>query len=101
MFFFTLQSNLNGESGEPEDEMTPEAVEFCHRLGSKATRVSEVTGSQDRAVYAAIQEGINRVNEKSASNAQRIQKWTVLGRDFSITSGELGERGVLSPTGRF
>lgn len=81
--------------------MTPEAIEFCHRLGSKATRVSEITGSQDRAIYAAIQEGINRVNEKSASNAQRIQKWTVLGRDFSITSGELGECGVLFPTGRF
>lgn len=81
--------------------MTPEAVEFCRRLGSKATRVSELTCSQDRAVYAAIQEGINRVNEKSASNAQRVQKWTVLGRDFSITSGELGERGVLPPTGRF
>lgn len=75
--------------------MTPEAIEFCQRLGSKATRVSEITGSQDRAVYAAIQEGVNRVNEKSASNAQRIQKWTVLGRDFSITSGELGECGVL------
>uniref|UniRef100_A0A674NBK3 Long-chain-fatty-acid--CoA ligase ACSBG2 n=1 Tax=Takifugu rubripes TaxID=31033 RepID=A0A674NBK3_TAKRU len=86
----TIKSNLNAESGEPEDEMTPEAIEFCRRLGSKATRVSEITGSQDRAVYAAIQEGINRVNEKSASNAQRIQKWTVLGRDFSITSGELG-----------
>ncbi|XP_056893650.1 long-chain-fatty-acid--CoA ligase ACSBG2 isoform X2 [Takifugu flavidus] len=86
----TIKSNLNAESGEPEDEMTPEAIEFCRRLGSKATRVSEITGSQDRAVYAAIQDGINRVNEKSASNAQRIQKWTVLGRDFSITSGELG-----------
>lgn len=75
--------------------MTPEAIEFCHRLGSKATRVSEITGSQDQAIYAAIQEGINRVNEKSASNAQRIQKWTVLSRDFSITSGELGECAVF------
>lgn len=88
---FSLQCNLNAESGEPEDEMTPEAIEFCHRLGSKATRVSEITGGRDRAVYAAIQDGINRVNEKSASNAQRIQKWTVLARDFSIASGELGE----------
>lgn len=101
MFFFTLQSNLNAESGEPEDEMTPEAIEFCRRQGCKATRVSEITGSQDRAIYAAIQEGINRVNEKSASNAQRIQKWTVLGRDFSITSGELGECGALFLTSRF
>lgn len=53
--------------------------------------MSEITGGRDRAVHAAIQEGINRVNEKATSNAQRIQKWTVLGRDFSISGGELGE----------
>lgn len=60
-------------------------------MGSSATRVSEIAGGRDRAVHAAIQEGINRVNEKATSNAQRIQKWTVLGRDFSISGGELGE----------
>uniref|UniRef100_H3CKH8 Uncharacterized protein n=1 Tax=Tetraodon nigroviridis TaxID=99883 RepID=H3CKH8_TETNG len=65
-------------------------LSFCRRLGSNATRVSEISGGHDRAVNAAIQEGVDRVNQRAASNAQRIQKWTVLGRDFSITSGELG-----------
>lgn len=76
--------------------MTPEAVEFCRRAGSTATRVSEIAGGQDRAVNAAIQEGIDRVNKRAPSNAQRIQKWTILGRDFSIMGGELGKRGGFS-----
>ncbi|XP_056628685.1 long-chain-fatty-acid--CoA ligase ACSBG2 isoform X1 [Triplophysa dalaica] len=86
----TIKCELNGETGLPVDELTPEAVELCRKLGSNSTRVSEIAGGRDRIVYAAIQEGINRVNEKSTSNAQRIQKWTVLDKDFSIPGGELG-----------
>ncbi|XP_056459415.1 long-chain-fatty-acid--CoA ligase ACSBG2 [Gadus chalcogrammus] len=86
----TVKGQLNEETGVPTDELTAEAVEVCQRLGSSATRVSEVCGGRDRAVHAAIQEGINRVNERAASNAQRVQKWVVLDRDFSIIGGELG-----------
>ncbi|XP_017276054.1 long-chain-fatty-acid--CoA ligase ACSBG2 isoform X2 [Kryptolebias marmoratus] len=86
----TIKCQVNAETGNPEDELTPEAVEFCRRLGSNATHVSEIAGGKDRLVHAAIQEGINRVNEKATSNAQRIQKWLVLDRDFSVGGGELG-----------
>lgn len=82
---------MHGDSGDPEDKLTPEAVEICRKLGSNATHVSEIAGGRDRAIQAAIQEGINRVNEKATSNAQRIQKWVVLDRDFSVNGGELGE----------
>lgn len=82
---------MNPESGDPEDELTPDAIEFCRKVGSNATRVSEIAGGKDRAVHTAIQEGINAVNKVATSNAQRIQKWTILDRDFSIGGGELGE----------
>lgn len=85
------QCQVNIETGAPEDELTPEAVELCRKLGSNATRVSEIAGGRDRAVNAAIQDAITRVNEKATSNAQCIQKWTVLDQDFSISGGELGE----------
>ena len=85
------QSEVNSDTGAPEDELTPEAVELCRKLGSSSTRVSDIAGGRDRLVHAAIQEGITRVNERASSNAQRIQKWTVLEHDFSITGGELGE----------
>ncbi|XP_030639776.1 long-chain-fatty-acid--CoA ligase ACSBG2 isoform X1 [Chanos chanos] len=86
----TVKCQMNAETGAPEDELTPEAVELCRKLGSNATKVSDIAGGRDRVIYAAIQEGINRVNEKATSNAQRIQKWTVLEEDFSIPGGELG-----------
>lgn len=86
----TIKCQVNPESGAPEDELTPEVVEFCRKLGSNATRVSDIANGRDRVIHAAIQEGINRVNKKATSNAQRIQKWTVLDKDFSIVGGELG-----------
>ncbi|XP_031430179.1 long-chain-fatty-acid--CoA ligase ACSBG2 isoform X2 [Clupea harengus] len=86
----TIKSEVNSDTGAPEDELTPEAVELCRKLGSSSTRVSDIAGGRDRLVHAAIQEGITRVNERASSNAQRIQKWTVLEHDFSITGGELG-----------
>uniref|UniRef100_A0A8C7K037 Long-chain-fatty-acid--CoA ligase ACSBG2 n=1 Tax=Oncorhynchus kisutch TaxID=8019 RepID=A0A8C7K037_ONCKI len=86
----TIKCQVNGDTGAPEDELTPEAVELCRKLGSNATRVSEIAGGRDRVIHAAIQEGINRVNENATSNAQRIQKWIILDQDFSITGGELG-----------
>ncbi|XP_030048664.1 long-chain-fatty-acid--CoA ligase ACSBG2 isoform X3 [Microcaecilia unicolor] len=86
----TLKCNFNPDTGEPQDELSPEAVQFCRELGSRATRVSEVISSKDPAVYKAIQEGIERVNGRAESNAHRVQKWTILEKDFSIYGGELG-----------
>lgn len=89
---FLLQCQINPETGNPEDELTPEAVEICKKLGSSAKTVSEIAGGRDRTVHAAIQEGINQVNKKATSNAQCIQKFVILNRDFSINGGELGEQ---------
>uniref|UniRef100_A0AAY4EHA0 Long-chain-fatty-acid--CoA ligase ACSBG1 n=1 Tax=Denticeps clupeoides TaxID=299321 RepID=A0AAY4EHA0_9TELE len=86
----TLKCTTSTETMEPTDDLSSEAVEYCKQLGSQATKVSDITGEKDKAVYQAIQEGIDRVNSRAISNAQRIQKWTILGRDFSISGGELG-----------
>lgn len=79
---------------EPLDKLTPEAIQFCREVGSKATTITEIVGQKDKAVYRAIQEGIDKVNSEAVSNAQRIQKWTVLSKDFSIAGGEMGETPV-------
>lgn len=68
-----------------------EAVEFCRQLGSQARKMSDITGGKDKEVYQAIQKGIDRVNSAATSNAQRIQKWTILRKDFSVSGGELGK----------
>ncbi|NXM60811.1 ACBG2 ligase, partial [Illadopsis cleaveri] len=86
----TLKCTVDAETGEPRDDLSPEALEFCQKLGSNATKVSEIISSKDKAIYAAIQKGISAVNEGAVSNAQRVQKWVLLEKDFSIFGGELG-----------
>ncbi|XP_044274953.1 long-chain-fatty-acid--CoA ligase ACSBG2 isoform X2 [Varanus komodoensis] len=86
----TLKCKVNLDTGEPEDELTPEAIELLHKLGSKATKVSDIVNSKDAAVFTAIQKGVSLVNDHATSNAQKIQKWVLLGKDFSIAGGELG-----------
>ncbi|XP_039615484.1 long-chain-fatty-acid--CoA ligase ACSBG2-like [Polypterus senegalus] len=85
----TLKCNVN-DSGEPLDELTHQVKEFCRLLGCNAHRVSDIAGQENHPVYKAIQEGIDRVNAKATSNAQKIQKWLLLERDFSVPGGELG-----------
>ncbi|XP_065601909.1 long-chain-fatty-acid--CoA ligase ACSBG2 isoform X2 [Cyrtonyx montezumae] len=86
----TLKCIVNTETGEPGDDLTPEAIEYCQKLGSKATKASEIISSKDKAIYPAIQAAISEVNKRAVSNAQKIQKWVILEKDFSVGGGELG-----------
>lgn len=76
---------------EPTDDLSSDTVEYFQQCGIHATKVSYVTDAKDPMVNQVIQEGIDRVNAKANSNAQRIQKWTILAKDFSVCGGELGE----------
>ncbi|XP_055005071.1 long-chain-fatty-acid--CoA ligase ACSBG2-like [Boleophthalmus pectinirostris] len=78
------------DNGEPTDDLSPEALEFCRRNNVTATKVSEILANKEPAIYQAIQEGFERVNAKATSRAQNVQKWVILERDFSISGGELG-----------
>ena len=44
----------------------------------------------DVAVMRGIQAGIDKANKEAVSNAQKIQKWMIIPRDFSIPGGEIG-----------
>ncbi|KAI5237423.1 Long-Chain-Fatty-Acid--Coa Ligase Acsbg1 [Manis pentadactyla] len=85
----TLKCTVDPDTSDPTDNLTEQAVEFCQSVGSTATKVSEVVG-KDEAVYRAIEEGIRRVNRNAAARPYHIQKWAILGKDFSIPGGELG-----------
>ena len=65
-------------------------IEWCKSLGSDAKVLGDVMDGKDQAVLKAIQAGIDRVNKKAESNAKKVQKWSILPRDFSIPGGELG-----------
>uniref|UniRef100_A0A8C2V6S2 long-chain-fatty-acid--CoA ligase n=1 Tax=Chinchilla lanigera TaxID=34839 RepID=A0A8C2V6S2_CHILA len=86
----TLKCEIDQVSGEPLDKLSWQAIDFCQALGSQASTVSEIVDSKDPLVYAAIQQGIDAVNKEAASSAQRIRKWAILRKDFSVRGGELG-----------
>lgn len=90
------QCTLDPDTSDPTDNLTEQAVEFCQRVGSKASTVSDIVGKKDQAVYQAIEEGIQRVNRNAAARPYHIQKWAILQRDFSISGGELGRFGLVS-----
>lgn len=76
---------------EPKDELTEQAKWWCQAQNHPATSLKEILETKPEAIYKAIQAGIDKTNAKSVSRAQKIQKFTILPRDFSIPGGELGE----------
>ena len=84
---------MDPDSQEPTDKLTPAALDWVREAGSQASTVSAILDPGDRVVLQAIQRGIDKVNSRATSNAQKIQKWSLLPKDFSIPGGELGEAG--------
>ena len=70
--------------------MAPDTIEWAKEQGSKSETLDEVLRNPDTVIMEAIQAGIDRYNKKATSNAQKIQKWTILPTDFSIPGGEIG-----------
>ena len=102
------------ETLEPLDTLTDDAIKWLKSQNSKSTTVSEVIRTKDPVVYSQIDKGrhtpfskdpisknrahkirsilqaLKRANEKSTSRAAKVQKFTILPRDFSLFNGELG-----------
>lgn len=57
----------------PSDDLTPDAVRLVSALGSSATKVSQILDNQDRAVFTAIQEGIDKANAEAIAKPQKVR----------------------------
>lgn len=86
----TIKTEVEPITQEPNDNLTPVAIDWCKSLGCSFTKLSELIERKDERVTAAIQKAIDTANAKAPSRAQVIQKWTILPKDFSIPGGELG-----------
>lgn len=86
----TLKTEVNAETQEPTERLTGPAVDWCRSVGSTATTVVDIIDDHNQQVLEAVQKGIDAVNRQATSNAQRIQKWSILRKDFTIAGGELG-----------
>ena len=54
------------------DTLTLQAQQMIQALGSRNTKVSEILQKEDRAVFSAIQEGLDKANEHATSRAQKV-----------------------------
>ncbi|XP_008544493.1 very long-chain-fatty-acid--CoA ligase bubblegum isoform X1 [Microplitis demolitor] len=86
----TLKTEMDPDTGGPLDALSPTVISWAKSIGSKAKTLSEVLSTRDPLIYNEIEEAIKRTNEQATSNAQKVQKFTILPHDFSIPTGELG-----------
>lgn len=83
------------EEGCPLDELVDNVIDWCKSLDINMQNITTLTHLRTQTIPAfteAIQAGIDRVNQQAVSRAQKIQKFYILPRDFSIPGGELGKR---------
>jgi len=83
----TLRLENDPDTMEPKQELTKASKDWCLEVAQvKAQTIQDILspGEIHDKVMKSIQDGINKVNSRSVSNAQKIQKWTVLPTDFSV-----------------
>ena len=72
-FFHLLpQCEKDHKTGEFLDTLTPQAQQMVKAIGSCNIKVSDILHSEDRAVFTAIQEGLDKANEHATSQAQVV-----------------------------
>ncbi|CAD1476724.1 unnamed protein product, partial [Heterotrigona itama] len=87
----TLKTKVNNETSEPTDDFTVDILKWLQSIGSTSKTVSDVLKTHDSLVYEEIDKAIKKYNNnKAISNAQKIQKFKILPKDFSVATGELG-----------
>lgn len=77
---------MNLDTAEPTDKLTPQAQHAIQQLGSQCTSVSQIVQEQDKAVFTAIQEGLDRANSRALSRAQKVRANSINALDIDQVS---------------
>eukprot|EP00090_Calanus_glacialis_P001655 TRINITY_DN1118_c0_g1_i1.p1 TRINITY_DN1118_c0_g1~~TRINITY_DN1118_c0_g1_i1.p1 ORF type:complete len:660 (-),score=151.24 TRINITY_DN1118_c0_g1_i1:339-2318(-) len=88
--FLTLSVEVNTDTMEPTNKLSSAARDWCRSVGSNANTIEDILRGPDNRVMKGLQAGIDAANRQAVSNAQKIQKWMILPRDFSLPGGEMG-----------
>lgn len=92
---FIFQTDVDTETQEPLDTLVPFVKTWIQKHGNCDANtvkdvLKEIYEKNNQKLISAIQARIEEANEKVASRAQKIQKWHILPKDFSIPGGEFG-----------
>jgi long-chain-fatty-acid--CoA ligase ACSBG len=82
-----LQVQVNEETGVPSNKLTGAALSTSKEIGSSATTTEEAKTCEKWTEY--FNKGMAVANDKATSRAQKVAKWKLLDKDFSVTGGEL------------
>lgn len=74
---------------QPTDLLHPDVKEWAEENGSEAETVTELLEEDNEDVRLDLLEGIQRVNRRAISNAQKVHKFMIAPSDFSLAGGEL------------
>uniref|UniRef100_A0A1I8P2M2 long-chain-fatty-acid--CoA ligase n=1 Tax=Stomoxys calcitrans TaxID=35570 RepID=A0A1I8P2M2_STOCA len=87
----SIKTEMDKDTGAPLDELSHESLMWMKNLGVNHKTLSDILNAGPcPKVYKSIEDAIKRANKHSISNAQKVQKFTILPHDFSIPTGELG-----------
>jgi len=84
----TLRTVLDS-ANLPTDQLHPDVVEWAEALGAESDTVSGLLAEDNEEVRMAIMAEIQKVNRKAVSNAQKVHKFMIAPKDFSLPGGEL------------
>jgi len=95
----TLKTEVDPETQAPTSKLSVATLKWLaeHADITDAVNVEDLLGEAasasaggSKAFNDAIQAGIAEANKKAVSNAQKVQKFAFVERDFSVSGGELG-----------
>jgi len=83
----SLKVEIDAETGLPKDKLAADSLFVGQQIGSSATTYTEAMADPLWNNY--ITAGIKKANSKTTSNAQIVQKFKWLPKDFSEKEGDL------------
>ena len=83
---------MDQDTEKPLDILTTQAQQMIQTLGSQNSEISEIIIQEDRAVFTAIQKGLDRVNERATSKVHKAGiPCNVQARHCSLMSMKVGK----------
>jgi len=86
---FTLKTKPIADPKPGEYTLTNELIgDIAAIIGDDSLKTVDDAITNEK-LNKYLQDGLNKANARAASNAQKVQKFFVVKRDFTIESGEL------------
>jgi len=73
----------------PTNDLHPDVLEWAENLGAESETVTDLIAEDNEEVRLEIMAQIQKVNRKAVSNAQKVHKFMIAPKDFSLPGGEL------------